>query len=97
MAALSAIAFNEELKAFYKRKVGEGNKSLVLKMLCSGRGIRAWAAVTGGRASTVLALSKGAADAMVLTPQKHYYRRVPMDAQWSYVAKKEKNVWSLYA
>ena len=73
------------------------NKSLVLRMLCRGSGVRDCAAVTGVSASTVLSLIKEAANGIVLKPQKHCYRYVQIDEQWSYVARKEKKVWMLYA
>jgi transposase-like protein len=75
----------------YKGCVPE-NKSFALKMLCRGSGIRDAAAVTGVSSSTELALLKEAAAGITLKPQKHQYRQVQIDEQWSYVGKKEKKV-----
>ena len=80
----------------YKGCVVE-NRELVLKMLCRGSGIRDCEAVTGVSHSTVLSLIKAAAGAITLKPEKHHYRRVQIDEQWSYVGHKEKKVWMLYA
>lgn len=80
----------------YKGCVVE-NKVLVLKMLCRGSGIRDAAAVTGVSCSTVLALLKRAAAGITLKPKKHSYHQVQIDEHWSYVGKKERKVWMLYA
>ena len=73
------------------------NKALVLRMLCRGSGIRDCTAVTGVSSSTVLALLKDAAAGITLKPKKHCYGEVQIDEQWSYVGKKERKVWMLYA
>jgi insertion element IS1 protein InsB len=73
------------------------NKELVLKMLCRGSGVRECAVVSGMSPSTVLSLIKSAAAGLWLKPKKRAYRRVQINEQWSYVGKKEKNVWMLYA
>lgn len=73
------------------------NKGLLIKMLCRGSGIRDCVAVTGVSKSTVLRLIKRVAQGLTLKPQKHQYRKVQIDEQWSYVGKKEKKVWMLYA
>ncbi len=72
-------------------------KELVLKMLCRGSGVRDSAVVSGMSKSTVLAFIKTAAANLVYKPKKHTYRRVQIDEQWSYVGKKDKKVWMLYA
>ena len=72
------------------------NKELVLKMLCRGSGIRDCEAVTGVSHSTVLKVIKTVAKDITVKPQKHGYRRVQIDEQWSFVGKKEKIVWMLY-
>jgi insertion element IS1 protein InsB len=73
------------------------NKILVVKMLCRGSGIRDCAVVTGMSKSTVLTLIKRLAASLTLKPQKHRYSRVQIDEQWSYVGRKEKKVWMIYA
>lgn len=73
------------------------NKALVLKLLCRGSGIRDSAAVVGVSAATVLSLIKTVAAAIALKPKKHRYHKVQIDEQWSYVGKKQKKVWMLYA
>jgi insertion element IS1 protein InsB len=72
-------------------------KELVLKMLCRGSGVRDCAAVSGMSKSTVLAFIKTAAAKLVCKPKKHAYCRVQIDEQWSYVGRKERKVWMLYA
>jgi IS1 family transposase len=54
-------------------------------------------AVTGVSKSTILALIKRTAQAIILKPQQHHYHKVQIDEQWSYVGKKQKKVWMLYA
>jgi len=66
-------------------------------MLCRGSGVRACEAVTGVSHCSVLKLIKTAAQSIVLKPHKHHYGQVQIDEQWSYVGKKEKKVWLLYA
>lgn len=66
-------------------------------MLCRGSGIRDCAAVTGVSKRSVLTRIKDLAIKLVLKPRKHCYHRVQIDEQWSYVGKKEKKVWMLYA
>lgn len=80
----------------YKGSVPE-NKTLVLKMLCRGSGVRDCTAVTGVSKRTVLVWIKAWAASLTLKPRKHAYSRVQMDEHWSYVGKKEKKVWMLYA
>lgn len=80
----------------YKACVPE-NKERVLKMLCRGSGIRDCEAVTGVSHAAILALIKKKAAGLSVKPKKHSYHRVQIDEQWSYVGKKEKRVWMLYA
>jgi IS1 family transposase len=47
--------------------------------------------------STVLALIKALASTVILKPEKRCYSRVQIDEQWSYVGRKEKKVWMIYA
>lgn len=73
------------------------NKELVIKLLCRGSGIRDCEAVSGVSHSTVLKWIRQTAANMVLKPKKHSYDRVQIDEQWSYVGRKDKKVWMLYA
>jgi insertion element IS1 protein InsB len=74
------------------------NKTLVLKLLCRGSGVRDCAAVTGVSKSSVLAFIKRLAAGLFIKPQKRQYAHVQVvDEQWSYVGNKEKKVWMLYA
>ncbi len=66
-------------------------------MLCRGSGVRDCAAVTGMSKSTVLAFIKAVASTVVVKPEKRCYSRVQIDEQWSYVGRKEKKVWMIYA
>ena len=88
-------------KQFQKEYVYRGckveNKELVLKMLCRGSGIRDCEAVTKVSHCTVLSLIKTLAARISLKPQRYAYNQVQIDEQWSYVGRKEKKVWMLYA
>ena len=88
----------KQFQPAYVYKVCEmKNKELVVKMLCRGSGIRDCAAVSGVSKSMVLSLIKSTAGSIVVRPEKHSYHRVQIDEQWSYVGRKEKKVWMLYA
>lgn len=81
----------------YKGSAPE-NKALVLKLLCRDSGVRDCTAVSGGGGKrTVLTGIKAWAAGVTLQPQKHAYGRVQLDEPWSYVGKKAKKVWMLYA
>ncbi len=73
------------------------NRTLVLKMLCRGSGISDCSAISGVGKRTVLAWIKAWAATLTLKPRKHCYGRVQIDEHWSYVGKKQKKVWMLYA
>jgi insertion element IS1 protein InsB len=73
------------------------NKALILKMLCRGSGVRDCTAVSGVSKSTVLTWIKAWAVGLALKPRKRAYRHVQLDEHWSYVGKKAKKVWLLYA
>jgi IS1 family transposase len=73
------------------------NQAIVLKMLCRGSGIRDCAAVSGVSKVTVLRWIKGLALGMIVKPAKRHYHQVQIDEQWSYVGRKEKKVWMIYA
>lgn len=42
-------------------------------------------------------LIKSKAETVVIKPGQHTYNQVQIDEQWSYVGRKEKKVWMLYA
>lgn len=85
-----------QFEYIYKGCVVE-NRELIIKMLCRGSGIRDCEAVTGVSHSTVLGLIKKKAAVLSVKPHKQRYHRVQIDEQWSYVGRKEKKVWMLYA
>ena len=75
----------------------EKNRQLVQRMLVRGSGIRDCSAVTGVSCGAVLRQLKKAAGAVVVKPSRWHYHRVQIDEQWSYVGRKEKKVWMIYA
>jgi insertion element IS1 protein InsB len=80
----------------YKGSIAK-NKGVVLRMLCRGSGVRDCAAVTGVSKVTVLRWIKALASSIMVKPVKRCYHRVQLDEQWSYVGRKEKKVWMIYA
>src|ERR1051325_1847914 len=66
-------------------------------MLLRGSGVRDCAVVLGISVNCVLRHLVKAATEVVIKPQRNYYHRVQIDELWSYVGKKEKKVWILYA
>lgn len=66
-------------------------------MLCRGSGVRDCTAVSEVGKRTVLTWIKAWAAGLTVTPRKHNYSRVQLDEHWSYVGKKAKKVWLLYA
>lgn len=89
---------NKQFQSDYTNKAcSAANKELVIKMLCRGSGIRDCEAVSGVSHSTVLKWLKATAAIVILRPKKHYYQQVQIDEQWSYVGRKDKKVWMLYA
>ena len=73
------------------------NKELVVKALCRGSGVKDCCALSGMSKVSVLKMIKSHAAAIVIKAKKRHYSRVQIDEQWSYVGKKEKKVWMLYA
>lgn len=73
------------------------NRQLVLRMLLRGSGVRDCSAVTGVSCSAILKQLKKVAAGVPIKPRKWQYRTVQIDEQWSYVAKKAKKVWMIYA
>lgn len=72
-------------------------KDQILPMLLRGSGVRDCAAVLGISKNCVLRHLIKAAGETVIKPEKSYYHKVQIDELWSYVGKKEKKVWLLYA
>lgn len=73
------------------------NRELVVKALCRGSGVRDCCALSGMSKAGVLKLITSRAASIALKPKKRHYSHVQIDEQWSYVGKKEKKVWMLYA
>lgn len=69
----------------------------MLPMLLRGSGIRDCAVVLGISKNCVLRHLVKRASVVDIKPKKGYYHRVQIDELWSYVGKKEKKVWLLYA
>jgi len=72
-------------------------RELILKMLLRGSGIRDCAAVTGVSKESVLRLIIRQGLQVELKPKYNHYDKVQIDEQWSYVSKKKKKVWMIYA
>ena len=72
-------------------------KDQVLPMLLRGSGVRDCAVVLGISINCILRHLVAQAEKGVLKPRKSRYHRVQIDELWSYVARKEKKVWLLYA
>lgn len=66
-------------------------------MLLRGSGVRDCAAVAGVSKAAVLRLIVRSALRMEIKPKHKYYSKVQLDEQWSYVGKKNKKVWMIYA
>jgi len=73
------------------------NKELVVKALCRGSGVKDCCVLSGMSKVSVLRMIKGYAATIAVKPKKHHYSKVQIDEQWSYVGKKERKVWMLYA
>ena len=72
-------------------------RELIMKMLLRGSGIRDCAAVTGVSKESVLRLIIRNALQIELKPKYSHYTKVQIDELWSYVGKKQKKVWMIYA
>jgi insertion element IS1 protein InsB len=73
------------------------NRQLALRCLCRGSGIRDCSVISKLSCGAVLRLIKKEAAALSVKPRLWHYKSVQIDEQWSYVGKKEKKVWMLYA
>ena len=69
----------------------------VLPMLLRGSGVRDTAAVLGISLNCVLRALVAASKQVSIKPKRSHYHRVQIDELWSYVSRKEKKVWLLYA
>lgn len=73
------------------------NRTLAAKCLCRGSGIRDCSLISQLSKGAVLRLIKTKASQIIIKPEQLCYNQVQIDEQWSYVGKKEKKVWMLYA
>lgn len=73
------------------------SKERVVKMLCRDNGIRDCEAVSSVSHLKVTKRIKEIVASVTLQPKKHHYFQVQIDEQWSYVGRKDKKVWMLYA
>lgn len=73
------------------------NRKLALQCLCRGSGVRDSSLISKLSKGAVLNLITSKAKQVVIKPKKHSYHQVQIDEQWSYVGRKEKKVWMLYA
>ena len=86
-----------QFQAGYKNKGADAEvKEKLVKMLLRGSGIRDCTAVLGVSFCCVLATILKGKD-VELKPKQQRYRSVQIDEQWSYVGKKQKKVWMIYA
>ena len=72
-------------------------RQLVERRLLRGSGVRDCAAVAGISKETVLRFILRHSVSLQIQPRSHHYHKVQIDEQWSYVGKKKKKVWMLYA
>jgi len=72
-------------------------RALLMKMLLRGSGIRDCAAVAGVSQEAVLRLIVRNALKLEIKPCYSHYIKVQIDELWSYLGKKQKKVWMLYA
>jgi IS1 family transposase/DNA-directed RNA polymerase subunit RPC12/RpoP len=72
-------------------------KDKVLPMLLRGSGVRDCAVVLGISVNCVLRQLVKEAGQVLIKPKQSRYHKVQIDELWSYVWRKEKKVWLLYA
>ena len=75
----------------------KSNKVLLLRMLLRGSGVRDCCAILGISMGCVWRTLLNRAAPMEIKPKHRYYNKVQIDEQWSYVGRKKKKVWMLYA
>ena len=73
------------------------NKKLIIKMLLRGSGVRDCAIVAGVSTGVVLRIILIEGAKAEIRPKYRSYHKVQIDEQWSYVGKKQKKVWMIYA
>ena len=74
-----------------------GCRQLVHRMLLRGSGVRDCAAVARISKETVLRMIATTALKLEIKPRHHSYNKVQIDEQWSYVGRKQRKVWMIYA
>lgn len=79
------------------RACDSGCKQLVERMLLRGSGVRDCAAVVGISKETVLRLVMRHSIKLQIKPRAYRYDKVQIDEQWSYMGRKKKKVWMIYA
>lgn len=72
-------------------------KKQLVTILVRGRGVRDYIAVLGVSFCCVLRSNLKEGKHLEIKPKHRNYKRVQIDEQWSYVGKKEKKVWMIYA
>lgn len=72
-------------------------KEKLVRMLVRGSGVRDCMAVLGVSFGCVLRTILREGEGLEIKPKHKRYKRVQIDEQWSYVGKKEKKVWMMYA
>ena len=72
-------------------------RATIMKMLLRGSGIRDCAAVTGVSKTAVMRLIIRNALQVEMKPVHVHYQEVQIDEQWSYVGRKSRKVWMIYA
>ena len=72
-------------------------KQLIRRMLVRGSGIRDIAQVLGVSQGCVLRQLEQQAEQTALKPEKLHYQKLQIDELWSYVGKKKRKRWFMYA
>ena len=75
----------------------KNRRTMVMKMLVRGSGIRDCATVLGISTDSVLRCLLREGAPIELKPMQRHYHKVQIDELWSYVGKKKNKVWMLYA
>ena len=88
----------KQFQAFYTyRACSENCSGQVIAMLLRGSGVRDTALLLGISIKTVLRTIVNQGAAVEIKPLGKQYRCIQIDELWSYVGRKEKKVWILYA
>jgi len=88
----------KQFQPFYDYKACQQNcKKTIVAMLLRGSGVRDTACVLGVGSKTVLRTIVKQGVPIQLKPLYWQYRCVQIDELWSYVGRKEKKVWIIYA